>query len=288
MFSLEKLRYKYIMLDISGKLITWIVGTSLLAWLLKFAYLPAFEQLALPGIPRETLLQPWSLLTYGFLHNGIFHLLFNMLVLNTVGRSILNVLGGKPFLSLFLMGVLAGGIGFTVATFFAPIYFSSAYMVGASAGVYALLFLLCFYMPDTEVRLIVWNVKLLYIAYALLAFDVFAIIGRSNAGGSVAHLMGAALGYVAAQNMQNGNDITSGFRRVLDFFNNLISGSYTKQKKSPLKTVFKNKAPQAYARNPRKSSHQEQIDVVLDKISTSGYESLTAAEKEVLFKAGKQ
>jgi len=276
------------MLDISGKLITWIVGTSLLAWLLKFAYLPAFEQFALPGIASETLFQPWSLLTYGFMHSGIFHLLFNMLVLNIVGRSILNVLGSKPFLSLFLMGVLAGGIGFTIATFFAPIYFSAAYMVGASAGVYALLFLLCFYMPDTEVRLIVWNVKLIYIAYALLAFDVFAILGRSNAGGSVAHLMGAALGFLAAQKMQNGNDITSGFHGILDFFSNLFSGSYTRQRKSPLKTVYKNKTPQTYASNPTKSSQQAQIDAVLDKISTSGYESLTAAEKEVLFKAGKE
>ncbi len=287
MTSLEKLKYKYTMFDVSGKLITWIVAASLVAWLIKYLYVPAFEQLALPGIAFEALLQPWSFVTYGFLHSDIFHLLFNMLVLYIVGRGILNVLGSKPFLGMFFMGVIAGGIGFCIATLIAPTFFNAGYMVGTSAGVYALLFFLCFYLPETQVRLIIWNVKLIYIAYVLLGIAVFSIFGRLNAGGNVAHVMGAGLGYFGAIKMHNGIDITSGFQRVIEFFQNLFNGKSVR-KKSPLKTVYKNKERKLSSRVMQKSSQQEQIDAVLDKISQSGYESLSATEKEVLFKAGKE
>lgn len=277
------------MLDISGKLITWIVASSLLGWLLGYFVPPVYEFFELPGIAKEALFQPWSFITYGFLHKGFFHLLFNMLVLNVVGRGILNVLGSKPFMGIFFMGVLAGGIGFVLATFIAPTYFMASGIVGASAGVYALLFFLCFYLPDTQVQLIVWNVKLVYIAYVLLAIDLGTVVlGFRNAGGSVAHLMGAGLGYLGATQMLKGNDITAVYQSFVAFFSNLFNRSKKVQKKSPLKTVYKNKAPKPYKQYDEKSSQQAAIDAVLDKISVSGYDSLSASEKEVLFKAGKE
>lgn len=275
------------MLDTSGRLITWIVIGSLLAWLLKFVFEPAYDFIVLPGIITNAIWQPWSYVTYGFVHSSIFHLLFNMMALHVVGNSILNITGRKTFLSLFYIGVILGGIGFSIAMFFAPAYFNSASIVGASAGVYAALFFLCFFMPDTQVRLFVWNIKLIYITYVLLAVDVFGIIGRLNAGGSVAHLMGAGFGYLAAIRMREGTDMTTGFHKVIDFFENTFDGSIFQKKKTPLKTVYKNRTPQRPVATPRKSTKQEQIDAILDKISTSGYESLSSGEKEVLFQAGK-
>ncbi len=287
MISTQQIRYKYSMLDTSGRLITWIVVSSLFAWLFKFVFDPVYDLIVLPGFISDAIWQPWSYVTYGFVHSSFFHLLFNMMALHVVGTSILNITGRKTFLSLFFIGVILGGIGFSIATFFAPIYFSSAAIVGASAGVYAALFFLCFFMPDTQVRLFVWNIKLVYIAYVLLAVDVFGIVGRLNAGGSVAHLMGAGFGYFAAVRMREGIDVTTGFHNVIDFFENIFDGSMFQKKQTPLKTVYKNNAPRRPVATARKSTKQEQIDAILDKISNSGYESLSSSEKEVLFQAGK-
>lgn len=299
MSRLDKLRYKYAMLDTSGKLIVWIVVSTLVAWLFQFSIprisrqldyvLPdVYASLALPGYFNKSVWQPWSFITYGFLHSGIFHVLFNMMALHFVGRNILNIVGSKPFLGLFFMGVLAGGLGFSIATFIAPAYLNSGLLVGASAGVYALLFFLCFYMPDTQVRLIFWNVRLIYIAYALLVIDVFSIIARLNAGGSVAHLAGAGIGYLAAIKFKEGTDITRWTSVIFDFFEKLFSKKQQKAARGPLKTVYKNKTPRYSNPVLNKTDKQQQVDAILEKISASGYESLTKVEKDFLFQAGKE
>lgn len=286
---ITKAKYNLSKLDASGKLIVWIVVGSLLAWIFRLIYVPAYEQFILPSILRTSIIQPWSFITYGFVHSGFFHLLFNMLGLYIAGRGILNVLGKHVFLGIFFLGVVAGGIGFSIATYFAFTYFNAASLVGASAGVYATIFFLAFYLPFTSIRLAFWNIKLEYICYALLVFDLFAILGKVNAGGSIAHLMGAGLGFYAAKQLHASRDITSFLVPVFDFFSDYSfrSNRKPKQQKTNLKAVYK--APLVSRKTSfSKSENQQQIDAVLDKISLSGYDSLTKAEKEVLFKAGKE
>ena len=107
----------------------------------------------------------------------------------------------------------------------------------------------------------------------------------SNSGGYLAHLGGAILGYFYAKQLVKGKDIGKGFEKFMDAFINMFKFS----KKAPLKTVHKNKSKVGgYTKGEfNQFNNQKKIDLILDKISKSGYDSLTAEEKEFLFKAGK-
>jgi len=229
------------------------------------------------------LFQPWTILTYSFLHSGFFHLFWNMYLLFFASRIFLNLLPSKTFLSTYFLGVVIGGFTFLVSYSLFPAFINSTpRMVGASAGVMAILVFIATFTPEQEVRLIFFNIKLQYIGLAFVLLDVIQI-PYGNAGGHLAHLGGASLGFLYAYRLKQGIDIGLPF----DLFINKISVLFSK--KTPLKTVFKNQ--KSNSKNSEKSndnSHQKSIDIILDKISDSGYDSLSKEEKEFLFKAGKK
>ncbi|NNK87232.1 MAG: rhomboid family intramembrane serine protease, partial [Flavobacteriaceae bacterium] len=158
-------------------------------------------------------------------------------------------------------------------------------LVGASAGVHASLIFLSTYIPDYEVRIFTFNIKLKYIALVLVALDILGLFG-TNPGGNVAHIGGDLLGFFYAWQLQRGQDIGKGFERIMDSFASLFSG-----RKTRMKTVHRSKKSK-YAGHSKKEfeeyNNQKQIDLILDKISKSGYESLSKEEKEILFRAGKE
>ncbi len=284
---IDRLKLKYAQLNIAGKLVAVVSLITLTFWLLGYLYPPVTEWFGLPDGFISAVLQPWSWFTYGFLHGGIFHLFFNMLVLYFTGQMMLNLFSGRQFMTLFFTGIIFGGLTFTLASSLFPGFFENNLLVGASAGVYATLFFICAYMPDTEVRLFfVLNVKLKYLGYGLVVIDLIAIVTNNNAGGSVAHLAGAALGYYTATRMKSGIDVLEGFASIGDGVVGLFKTKPKKQRKTNMKTVYKNQT-QTTKTKPS-STHQQRIDGILDKISESGYESLSRDEKDFLFKAGKE
>lgn len=241
--------------------------------------------LELPKDAGDFLFKPWSIITYGFTHYGFLHILFNMMVLYFVSQMMLNLFSPKLTLNVYFLGIILGGLLFLFAYNVLPQNYlkPAGALVGASAGVRALLIFLCAYMPNTQVRLIVFNIKLWHLGVALVAFDVIGLFG-SNQGGNIAHLGGVALGYFYATQLIKGNDIGKGFEKLMDRVANLFKGG----KKSPLKTVHKRKSNTVAGHNKsefKEFSKQKQIDLILDKISKSGYESLTEEEKAFLFKA---
>lgn len=243
---------------------------------------------ALPNDFFDFLYKPWSIITYGFTHYQFFHILFNLLVLYFLSRMLLNLFKPKMILSLYFLGIIFGGLTFLLVYNVFPSSILNAVIgvVGASAGVRALLIFLCAYMPQTEVRLAFWNVKLVYVGIALVIIDIIGLFS-TNQGGNVAHLGGSLLGYVYATQLQKGIDIGSGFQRLMDWIETLFKA----KKRSPLKTVYKGTSPDAVGHNKKEFSEfnkQKQIDLILDKISKSGYESLTKEEKSFLFKVGKE
>jgi hypothetical protein len=157
-------------------------------------------------------------------------------------------------------------------------------LVGASASVRALLIFLCAYMPNKELRFFTISLKLWYLGLAIVVFDIIGVFG-DNSGGFLAHLGGALLGYFYAKQFFKGHDIGKGFEKFVDAIVSFFSFS----KKSPLKTVHKNKSKVGgYTKADfDEFNHQKKIDVILDKISKSGYDSLTSEEKDFLFRAGK-
>jgi membrane associated rhomboid family serine protease len=239
-------------------------------------------------LPKEFsvfILQPWSIITYGFTHIELWHLLMNMLVLYFVGRSFSNLFSIKTSLNIYFLGIISGGFAYllTVALFPNFLNYASS-LVGASAGVRATLIFLCAYMPHHEMRLGSLRFKLMYVGFVMVALDLFGLFG-GNSGGNVAHLGGDLLGYFYATRLRQGTDIGKGFEKIMDAF----LAWFSFKKKSKLKTVYKDKSKVGgYNKGEfNQFNNQKKVDVILDKISKSGYESLTKEEKDFLFRSGK-
>ncbi|WP_437372052.1 rhomboid family intramembrane serine protease [Maribacter litoralis] len=285
------LKYQYSRLNIAEKLIAInvvvFIVNALVPFLLGLSINVIVQWFELPNDIVGIAFQPWSIVTYSFFHGGIGHLFWNMLLIYFVGRIFLNLFDAKRFLNVYILGVILGGLFFVLGYNIFPAFFNTnAYLIGASAGASAVLIFVCTYLPNQEVRVIFFNVKL-WVVGALVVLSDLVQLPISNSGGHLAHLGGAFLGYLYASQLAKGNDIGSGFSRFMDSIANL----FKKEKKAPLKTVYKNKRTSnstSSAADYDKKTHQKKIDAILDKISKSGYESLSKAEKDFLFKAGKE
>ena len=232
----------------------------------------------------DLLSKPWTVLSYGFTHDSFIHLFFNMIVLYFFGRSFSNLFKQELSLKVYILGILFGGFAFVLVYNLFPsgILKTVGPLVGASAGVRAVIIFLCAYLPNKEVRFFTFQFPLKYIGIALVVFDIPGLFSQ-NSGGSVAHLGGCVLGYFYAKQFQKGTDIGQFIDRIIAYFSRVAV---------PLKTVHKNKNKKPSFAGKKKEefdrfTHQKQIDLILDKISKSGYESLTQAEKDFLFRAGK-
>ncbi len=261
------------------------------AWMFKTSPGALMEWFVLPTAFEALILQVWGLLTYSFLHFDFWHIFWNMLILYWFGQYVLNLFTERRFLTIYLLGAICGGLLFVLSYNFFPVLNSTlAYLIGASAAVRAIMIFIAAYTPNAEMRIIFFNVKLWHIGVFVVLSDLIQIPTSGNAGGLIAHLGGAIFGYAYAIQLKKGNDIGSWFEKLVDGFVSL----FKPKKKSPLKTVHKSKT---YAKATKKtttvkkhskSPNQEQIDAILDKISKSGYDSLTKEEKDFLFKAGKE
>lgn len=290
MKNLDDLKQKYSQLNSLEKIITINVIIFLITLLLGVAKINFVKEwLSLPSDFFDFLWQPWSIITYGFLHAGLFHILFNMLMLFYFARILLNLINEKIVLSIFFMGIIAGGLAFLTFYSLAPQSFlvQTNSVVGASGGVSALLIFICIYLPYTQIRIFTFNVKLLYILYAFIFFDLIGLLGP-NQGGNIAHLGGYVLGFIYAKQLQKGNDIGLGFQSFMDYIDDWFKPKA--KRGTRMKTVYKSDAKKMGGVDKKQFStlnKQKQIDAILDKIGKSGYDSLTAEEKEFLFKAGK-
>lgn len=228
--------------------------------------------------------KPWTIITYGFLHSGFSHILWNMLFLYWFAPVFLNIHTGRRFLNVYLLGVIFGALTYMLAYAFFPAFSgANGSMVGASAAVYAVMVAATVQSPNVTFRLmfIPVNIKLWWICVGKIILDLVSI-KNGNAGGHFAHLGGAAIGYLYMTQLQKGNDLGTPIEKAMDALVSLLMPS----KKTTLKTVHKNSKRSVSSRKPQQPN-QAQIDAILDKISKSGYESLSKKEKEILFKAGK-
>ncbi len=276
----QDLKYKLSRLSVLEK----IILINVAVFIVGRVFSPLLSWLELPSAFNSFILKPWSIVTYAFTHYGWLHILFNMLWLYVLGRMFLNLFSAKMALNVYFLGAICGGVLYLLFYDFLPDSGVNVPLVGASASVRALLIFLCAYMPNQDVRVITFNIKLWYIGVAIVIIDVLGLFGN-NGGGYLAHLGGVILGYLYAKQLTKGNDIGKGFEKTMD----AIVGFFKFKKKSPLKTVHKNKSKVGgYTKADfSEFNNQKKIDVILDKISKSGYDSLTTDEKEILFRAGK-
>ena len=249
------------------------------------------EQFQIPARFSEFVTRPWTLLTYMFMHDlsGILHILFNMLFLYWFGRLFVEYLGSDKLIAVYLLGGMAGGIAYLLAYNFIPFFVtqSEAYdigMVGASASVNAVIVATATLLPNyTFFLLFIGPVRIKYIAAVLIFLSFLGTVG-SNAGGNLAHLGGALIGFIYMKQLQGGINWGGWITVTIDWFKDLfkekprVKVSYRKERSTTTKGTSAEKA--GYT--------QEEIDRILDKISEGGYESLTKDEKEKLFNASKK
>ncbi len=260
------------------------------AWIFKTSPGTLMQWFVLPVDPGSLVVQVWwSVLTYSFLHFDFWHIFWNMLILYWFGQYVLNLFTEKRFLTIYLLGAICGGLLFVLAYNVFPVLNNSlAYLIGASAAVRAIMIFIAAYTPNTEVRIIFFNVKLWQIGLFIVLSDLIQIPTSDNVGGLIAHMGGAIFGYVYAAQLKKGNDIGVWFEKIIDSFADV----FKPRKKKPLKTVHRSKTYTRTSKKTTASSHktptQKEIDAILDKISKSGYDSLTKEEKDFLFKAGKE
>lgn len=243
------------------------------------------DWLALPSDIHQLAYKPWTLITYMFLHFGFLHILFNILWLYWLGKIFLFYFNEKQLLGVYLLGGLSGGIFYIAAYNFFPVFANSvnvSVLLGASASVIAIVIAVAMWAPDHTINLMfIGPVKMKYIALVSLGMYIIGISG-SNAGGNLAHIGGAFLGMIFVLQYRKNKDMSKWVNQLIDGIVKLF------KPRQRIKVSYKGKTPADDIEYNRQRNHkQEEINRVLEKISKSGYDSLTKEEKELLFKMGK-
>lgn len=255
--------------------------------LLHISSFSLLHYLAAPAELKLLLLRSWTIITYMFLHEGIMHLFFNMISLYWFGKIFTIYFSEKQLVGVYIFGGLVAVLFYVAAFNLIPFYhnvINNTVLLGASGSIMAIIVAASIKSPDLEMQLLlIGNVKLKYIAITVVLLSFFGITS-SNGGGQLAHLGGALAGYIFIVSLRQGYDITTGFNRFLgklvDFF------GPRKLKVKPNKTQKKNYMSDAEF-NMNKAKKMEQINHILDKIKSSGYESLSDEEKKKLFEQEK-
>lgn len=235
------------------------------------------NKLMLPASFTTFITQPWSLISYFFLHLGFTHILWNMLFLYWFGKIIQDNIGNNAVISLYVLGGIIGGLSYMALFNIIPYYdnrISESLMLGASAGVFSIVAGSATLLPNyTFYLLFLGPVRIKYIALFYILLSFLDVTG-SNAGGEIAHLGGAMIGYLFIRQLQNGVNMGEGVINIINFFN-----------KEKNKKTEENYSP---TEETKYDISQDEIDKILDKISESGYSSLSKNEKEKLFNASKK
>jgi len=226
-----------------------------------------------------------------FIHANLRHVFWNMLMLYWFGRIAGDRIGDKHIWPIYFLGGLAGAAAYLISF---PFVYGSvpSTAVGASAAIMALVIVAGRINPDYEMRLLLLgNIKIKFIVLALIFIDLMMISKESNTGGHIAHLGGMVFGWLYYNQIGGTNDLevkVNGWSAwIASFFNG--SGRQVKKKKSPLSVKYKSDKIKTMAerRTDADDNLQGQVDAVLDKIKKDGYNSLTDAEKDILYKASK-
>ncbi len=251
-----------------------------------------FELLALPASFSRFILQPWSIITYMFMHADLLHILFNMLWLFWFGQLFLYTFSAKHLRGLYLLGGICGGVlymaSYNIFPYFEPMIMGST-MVGASASVLAIVIATAYREPNYPIRLLLFGtIRLKYLALIVVLTDLL-FLTSNNAGGHIAHIGGALAGLWFAASLKRGTDITAWINKPVDAIIGLFSRKPGSKRKPKMKVQYGNAERQKdYNYNAQKKVKAEEIDRILDKLKKSGYESLTTEEKKSLFDASKK
>lgn len=296
---------KYKQLDLPGKLIAiniiiWAILqiSRLFHWLLTGDDLYWQQWLALPADLSCFIYKPWTILTYFFTHanlgSNIFHIIFNMLWLWWFGHFFLRDHTSRQLLSVYLLGGLSAGVVFLLSYNLLPglMPYQHDIVVGASGAIFALVAAVAIHQPDEPIYLNffikVIPVKLKWFALIALLINLMNLSNGANTGGIICHLGGALFGCIFGLCERNNMDISSHFSRWIDALSTMFKSRPKMKATRGGATHIPNDRKADHDYNQRKHVQQQRIDAILDKISKSGYNGLTAEEKALLFDASQR
>lgn len=281
---------RLIYINVGIFVITTLVTVMLQLFNLSIA--GVFELFALPASLSRFITQPWSLLSYMFMHAGFMHILFNMLWLYWFGNLFLYFFSEKHLRGLYILGGICGGLMYMAGYNLFP-YFNQALpyttLVGASASVLAIVAATAYREPNYRVQLFLFGaIRLKYLALIVIGADLL-FVTSNNAGGHIAHLGGALAGLWFAASLSKGKDITAWINWFWDGFAALFRKE-TWKRKPKMKVHYGSDVNREkdYNYNARKKAQSDEVDRILEKLKKSGYESLSAEEKKSLFDASKK
>jgi membrane associated rhomboid family serine protease len=240
---------------------------------------------SLPVSLNEFVYSPWTLFTSIFAHYSIIHLLFNMLFLYFAGQFAENFLSSKKILQLYILGGISGGIIEIIAHLIFPTLSSNSTIIGASGSIMAIFMFSATYKPQTKLSLFgLFEIQIIYLALIYLLYDIISI-GLNDGTAHFAHIGGFMIGYIVGKSQDNTSNILS----IFDKTQHLLSPIYRLLKRKETKLYVKpgGRPLTDEQYNELKIRNQKKTDEILDKISKSGYETLTKTEKEFLFKQSK-
>lgn len=284
---LDELKWQYKSGGFEQKVIYWNIAVFLFSLIFfyqfKGGYFDYPTWLALHSDIGTVATRPWTVLSYAFFHANFFHLLFNMIILNFAGRLFITYFTQSQFIGLYILSAIFAGLMFVLGYY---VLGRQASLVGASGAIMAILVATTTYSPMMNLRLLlIGNIRLWQFTSVVVLLDLIYIFA-DNTGGHIAHLAGALFGFVYIKLLKSGTDLSRVFTIVSDAVSNRIA-----KRRVPFTKVHRNSPisqPKSSSRIVQKDKTQQQIDEILDKISQSGYDSLTKDEKEFLFRAGKK
>ncbi|MFC4739639.1 rhomboid family intramembrane serine protease [Flavobacterium ponti] len=277
----QDLKNQYSNNGIVQKLIFWNIGVFVLTIIFFYNFKSGSfsfpNWLVLYSSLSDLATTPWTLVSYMFVHSGPIHLLFNLLMLHFVSRFFLTFFTEKQYLVVYLLGGIFGGLIFVFIYHFLGI---RTPVVGASGSIMTLLVAATAYSPYYILQIpLIGRIKLWHVTALILTIDVLQLL-LVNTGGHIVHLSGAFFGFLYVFLLKRGTDLAKPF-------SNLSFKKSTKKKKTPFSKVHVNKASSNLSKAAKTDVEQKRVDDILDKISKSGYDSLSKEEKEFLFKLGK-
>ncbi len=261
-FQRQGILTKIIVINVAVFLTVNVVG--------NLSHLQLLQYVALPIGGNEFLFRFWTLFTYMFTHADFWHLFWNMVLFYFMSQIFFTIMGEKKMLYLYVMSGISGGALMLILGLIFPHAFGYSILIGASAAVLGVGAVMAIYSPDFRVFLFgAFEVKYKY--FYLGIFVLNTIIDFSiNTGGKISHMGGALFGVIYGYYLRKGND--------------LFDLNFNIKRKTKLKVVSNNSRSESYGTTADAASDAQKMDELLDKISRSGYDSLTKKEKEELFR----
>lgn len=268
----------YILIIINVAIFLGLVLFFIVTGFTTSKYNVSFYSLSTTALVPEIFYRPWSIVTYMFVHFGVKHFIFNIITLYLSGVIFLRSFDEKKLVSVYLIGGVVGFVFFIISYYLFPNLHVAPFAVGSSASIMAIIFAGATFAPKQKIHLYgLIEMQYWIFAAALLIYDFISINSYENTGGHIAHLGGALFGFIFAIQYKKGKDYSMWLNRLIDRIKNF---KWSRPKKSKMYVEKRFVSDEEF--NMRKNAIAKNVDRILDKISKSGYSSLTKKEKEFL------